>query len=107
MARRAVRFTSIAALQKHVKSGARCTARHLVLSTVVDSEGLSRAEIAKVTGLGVNVVCGRVSELIAEDILTDSNSFKECTVSGNYVHKVQFNQAIVASGGTAASDWSF
>ena len=98
MARRAVRFTSIDALRKHVKSGARCTSRHLVLSTVVDSEGMSRAEISVATGLGVNVVCGRVAELIEEGILCDAQSYKECQITGNYVHSVKLNDQYGKAG---------
>lgn len=92
MSRRAVRFTSLEALRKHTQSGARCTSRHKVLQAIVDSEGgLTRAEIAQATEYGVNVVCGRVSEMIQDGILQDVGQHKECSLSGNLVHCVTLN----------------
>lgn len=93
MARRAVRFTSIAALQSHINSGARSTSRHTVLSAIAAAPegGITRAELSQVTGLGVNVVCGRVAELIADGIVTDLGIHKVCSTSGNLVHAIKLD----------------
>lgn len=93
MARRAVRFTSIAALQAHINSGARSTSRHAVLNAIASgpAEGITRAELSQSTGFGVNVVCGRVAELIADGIVTDLGIHKVCSTSGNLVHAIKLD----------------
>lgn len=89
MSRRKIRFTSIAALVAHAASGAKMMNRHRILQHLHEESPCSRVQISKSTGIPLNEVCGRVNELLKENIVTDGGAPIVCPVTGNVVHAVR------------------
>lgn len=90
--RAGVRDTSIEAYRAHRASG-KMTAQQLVLVTHFEATpGLraTRQELARDLALGINVVCGRVNELLrAEPAVLVERGRKRCAVTGNDVNALE------------------
>ena len=76
--------TSILAYKEHQpKIGSQCM-------QIFDSMGFkdySRRELAKLTGLDLSSVCGRVNELLALGMLEELKT-RKCSVTGKTIHPV-------------------
>lgn len=63
-----------------------------VLDAIQPGQDYSRTEIARVTGLAINVVCGRVNELIEAGAL-EHGPRRPCRVSGVCIKPVRLPSA--------------
>lgn len=79
--------TSIANHHKNVKTGAYIKPRvQIVAALKRKRKALSRTEISIMTGLPINVVCGRVNEML--DSVLKVIGVKKCSISGKNVEAV-------------------
>jgi hypothetical protein len=60
-----VSFTSINAYKEHKKNGKVASQSQFILNSMESGVAYSRRELAKLTGLELSSVCGRVNELLA------------------------------------------
>ncbi len=91
-----VKDTSIIAYQDITDSGAALTQKQRVYQAIKASGPLTRQELAKLTGLAINAICGRVNELLKEGVVLEHDS-RRCRVTGRLAHPVS-----VTSGSTGA-----
>jgi len=88
-----VAHTSKAAYQHHVSSGNKlmqreaivdAIKRHQLGATYQDQGGLTRRQIAGVTGFELGATAGRVSKLVSDGLLVDKGAAK-CSTTGRMV----------------------
>lgn len=82
-----VKVTSWESYQDILRSGVAKTQAERVLQAInysQEPEGISRAELAKSTGLAINSVCGRVKELLDAEVIYVAG-VGCCKVSGRQV----------------------
>ena len=80
--------TSQTAYKKLQDSGKGGTQRALVLAQVIKQNeflGVTRMELARDTGLGINAICGRVKELIDAELIHVGTNTGACSVTKNKV----------------------
>jgi DNA-binding IclR family transcriptional regulator len=79
--------TSVMAYKEHKavgKVGAQCI--HIFDAMQFDKD-YSRRELAKLTGLELSSVCGRVNEMLESGMLQENNS-RKCQITGKTIHPV-------------------
>jgi len=79
-----VKETSIEAYGRLRAEGRLTTQHTLILSAWKPGVTYTRQELAKLTGLGINAICGRVNELVAMGAVQVSGK-RACTVTGSNV----------------------
>lgn len=79
-----VKPTSVEAYARLRAEGRLTTQHTLILSAWKPGVTYTRQELAKLTGLGINAICGRVAELIAMGAVQVSGK-RACTVTGSNV----------------------
>lgn len=81
--------TSRQAYEELIASGKAATQRGLILKAMLRfTQGLSRRSLARVTGLEINAVCGRVNELVKDGVLREDREVR-CVVTGKMVSVVE------------------
>lgn len=71
-----MRDTSLAAHYQHSVSGALLSQRQFILKFLKDNGPRTRQQISDVTGIPINAVCGRVNELLKQELVMDSQKVK-------------------------------
>lgn len=82
-----MRDTSQAAYYQHSMSGAMLSQRLFVLQFLRENGPRTRAQLSEATGIPINAICGRCSELIKQELATDSRKVK--TASGRWAYLVE------------------
>ena len=88
-----VRDTSLEAYHKLKQDGKRIPQWMCVIHTLRRGSGLTRGEIAQLSGMRLSSVCGRVNELIQENILIDG-ARRKCQITEESAHIVKFPEKI-------------
>lgn len=84
-----VRDTSLEAYKELIETGAAEKQREKVFLAIYNSQvPLTRQELSFVTGKPVNVICGRVNELIKEGAVIEGKK-RACTRSGRKVYTLR------------------
>ena len=83
-----VKPTSWQAYQDILRGGVANTQAEQVLQVINWHEGLTRAEVAKVTDMRINSVCGRVNELLSSEVIYVSGT-RKCSVTGRVVEELK------------------
>ena len=86
-----VRDTSIDAYHKLKQDGKRIPQWMCVIHTLRRGEGLTRGEIAQLSGMRLSSVCGRVNELIQENVLADG-ARRKCQITDESAHVVKLQE---------------
>jgi len=82
MAARAISKTAYQRLKASGKLGP----QQLLVRRAIDWQSGTRAEIARRTGLRINVICGRVRELLDLGVVREQSRLARCSVTGQNAH---------------------
>jgi hypothetical protein len=80
--------TSIEAYDEHKAAGKVGAQAHMILGILNSDQNYSRREIAKVAGIELSSVCGRVNELLAVGLLVEDPK-RKCSVTGKTINPVR------------------
>ena len=83
-----VKSTSWAAYQDILRGGVAKTQAQKVFQTLQFMPNATRAELAQATGMKINVICGRVKELLDTEVIYVSE-VAPCPVSGRKCEKLK------------------
>lgn len=91
-----VRDTSVAAYRAQRTAGKLTTQQQLLLQVFLDGKQLtwSRKELARATGLEINVICGRVDELRRMEQIEEATEKRACRITGENVHVLRLRAAM-------------
>lgn len=84
----AIKQTSWEAYQEITRGGVAKTQAEKVFQTLQFAPGATRAELSKHMGLPINVICGRVNELLKAEVIYVSGTIK-CPINNRKAEQLK------------------
>jgi hypothetical protein len=79
--------TSVLAYKEHQATGKTGTQCSYIFDCMQFNKDYSRRELAKLTGLELSSVCGRVNEMLELGMLQENGS-RKCEITGKTIHPI-------------------
>jgi len=83
-----IKDTSRIAYANLIVSGKGKTQREKLYVVIAESGPITRAELSAITGVRINAVCGRVKELLNEEVIEEL-SVRACSQTYNKAHPLK------------------
>ena len=84
--------TSLMAYEEHIASGKVGAQAQSIINSMRTEQDYSRRELARLTGLELSSICGRVNELVAIGKLEECDK-RRCAVTGKTIKPIKLAEA--------------